>query len=517
MAVIREISSDDQIDPSLNALREFLESTTQPAAVTKASGRLVLSNGELFQLFPQLELVTAGESFLLHEVIVNSSDESRRTQIGKQLIGAVQKANSTCVPEQLRISCSSQISLHVTISPQLREGSKPYLLWSFRDVGNDNRLEERDQHSRKMQTLTRFAGGMAHEFNNLLTAILGNLELMRVQTDEPIETVMGNIESAEIAALRASSLIQELRRFGTREIPLREVRSVVRSIRRVRRILSGTVSKNIEVTQSFDSEHELHAHINSDQFEEAMLKLGVNSAEAIGKAEGQIHISACSAVDESGKPIVRIDISDTGRGMCEATREQAFEPLFTTKDEAKASGLGMSIAHGLIEEMGGYIRISDTSDKGSVVSVFLPRESSNDVAEEESSVNGSSLPALRIATLDNERSIRNVLSGMLALLGHSVEAFGDGKELVHALESGDRFDLVIIDHVMPGMTGRATYVKLRDIDSNVPVIISSGKGIDISRFCPECLTKPNAFLKKPFSMEEVASVLSSVTVGQCQK
>ena len=516
MAGIRELSMDDKIDSSLSGLREFLESASQPVAVTKSCGSLVLSNGELLQLLPQLQLANAGEKLFLHQVITSCSDESRRDQIARQLDEALQRSSETFLPEQLRLLCGNHLALHVTISPQLRDGQRPYLLWSLRDVGNDNRLQERDQHSRKMQTLTRFAGGMAHEFNNLLTAILGNLELMRARSDGQLKDVLGNIESAEIAALRASALIQELRRFGTREIPLREVRSVSRSIRRTRRILSGTVPRNIEITHSFENEHELYALINSDQLEEALLKLAVNSAEAIGKVSGQIHISAGSFLDESDQPVVRIDLSDTGRGMCEATREQAFEPLFTTKDEAKAAGLGMSIAHGLIEEMGGSIRISDTSESGSVVSVFLPRISADDVPDDDSSVNGSVTQTLRIATLDNERSVRNVVSGMLALLGHTVEAFGDGEELMRAFASGDRFDLVIIDHVMPGMTGRATYLKLREIDANVPVIISSGKGIDINRFCPECTKKPDAFLKKPFSMEELAGVLASVTAGYFQ-
>jgi len=516
MAAIRELTSNGLEDSSLSGLREFLDGAGQPAAVSKGCGRLVLANSEFVDLLPELKAATFGNKISLLELVIDSADESCRGIIAEQLDEAIRLASTSCMPEQRLLRRCSKESLHITISPQVRENSKPVLLWILRDVGKDHRLEERDEHSKKMQTLTRFAGGMAHEFNNLLTAILGNLELMRVRPEQTIEAAKGHIESAEIAALRASALIQELRRFGTREIPLREAKSVPRSIRRARRILSGTVSRNIEITHGFEDEDQLYALINADQLEEALLKLGVNSAEAIGSAAGKIQINAGSFEDESGKPVIRIDITDSGRGMCKQTREQAFEPLFTTKDDAKAAGLGMSIAHGLIEEMGGYVRISDTSDKGSVVSVFLPRLSAGQIREDESSVKSGFVPELRIATLDDEHSVRNVVSGMLSLLGHTVQTFADGEELIKAFQSGERFDMVLIDHVMPGMTGRGTYLKIREIDSNVPVVISSGKGIDITRFCPECTVQPNAFLKKPFTMEELAAVISSLTVNEYQ-
>lgn len=508
VASVRVVKDESELDSELGGFGKVLEDLELPAAVTKKCGRLVLSNDQLISLFSQLGSHDPAETNLC-ELLVSHADVSAQPESIRDLQAAVEKCGSSPVPQQLVLHCRNRVSLSVSISPQVSNPDTCYLLWVLRDVGIDSRLEERDQHHQKMQTITRFAGGMAHEFNNLLTAILGNFELIRARPDVSVSSVIGNLESAEVAALRASQLIQELRRFASREVPLREVKSIPRAIRQTRRILAGSVARNIEVTHSFENEASLYALINSGQLQEALLKLGMNAAEAIGGTAGRIHFEVGVVDDESGNPIVRIDVSDSGHGMCKLTRERAFEPLFTTRDESRAAGLGMSIAHGLIEEMGGQIRIADTSDFGSVVSVTLPMVPPVSSVEDDSSVAPPTL-GLKIGTLDNERSIRKVVLGMLSLLGHEAQTFVDGAELIDAFENGQRFDLLLIDHVMPGMTGRATYQRIRELDPDVRVVICSGQHLDVSRFCLECERQPDGFLKKPFSMEELASLLAAM-------
>lgn len=331
---------------------------------------------------------------------------------------------------------------------------------------------------------------------------------MRARPEALVTDVSGNIESAEVAALRASQLIQELRRFASREVPMREVRSISRVVRRTVRILSGTVPSGTTITLAFDDEAELYGLINADQLQEALLKLATNALESLGPDGGRIHFEAGVTLDGDGAPPrIQIDVIDTGHGMTDGIRELAFEPLFTTKDSAKSIGLGMSIAHGLVEEMGGEVRIADTSEQGTVVSVLLPQVVVPNGVSDESSLCDLK-KTVRVATVEHELSVQNVMCGMLKLLGHEVATFGDGKQLLEALHAGGEYDLVIIDHVMPGMTGRATYEAIRRSNNEVPVIICSGQQLDVSRFCPECQKQPEGFLKKPFSLEELHATIA---------
>lgn len=505
--VVKEVTSDSSVDSTLEGFPASLEALKIPAAVTRPDGRIALSNGHLLQLCPDLSDETA-QPLSLPDALLRLCADSHRTEARTRLAGLLADLAASVEPRDISIVCSKRLSLRLSVSPQIRDARQTWLLWIIRNQGAEHLLEERDEHSRKMRTITRFAGGMAHEFNNILTAILGNLELMRAQPDNRVQDVSGNIESAEVAALRASQLIQELRRFASREIPTREVRSVSRVIRRTVRILSGTVPVGTSLTLDFDDEAELYGLINADQLQEALLKLAANALEALGPDGGRIHFDAgVTLLGEGLPPQIQIDVTDTGHGMSDGIRELAFEPLFTTKDSAKSTGLGMSIAHGLIEEMGGEIRISETSEQGTVISILLPQVGVPSGVSDESSF-CQPQKTIRIATVEHELSVQHVMQGMLVLLGHEVGTFGDGKQLLDALRDGGEFGLVIIDHVMPGMTGRATYEAIRQFNDDVPVIICSGQQLDVSRFCPNCGRQPDAFLKKPFSLEELQAAIS---------
>ncbi|GEM_PF-2413533 len=499
----------------LNGLSDWLESTAVPSAVTRSDGRMILSNDELIKILP--ELLTAAEhgAFSLHELLSENSDEKSEVTFQK-LQAAICRCLDGPVPQSMQVRCTNKRCLAVTIAAQIdHKGAKQLLVWSIQETGQQQRLQQRDLHSEKMEAIARLAGGIAHEFNNLLTAVLGNLELIRSRPDAAVSQVVGNLESAEVAALRASQLIQELRRFASREASRREIKSVVPSVRKVRRILAGMVARNIEVSHSFENESQLFAEINSSQLEDALLKLGINSAEAIGNnQEGQIHFSiAAKDGHQHTNGQLEILISDSGHGMDATIRDRAFEPFFTTKDSEKSFGLGMAIAYGLIEEMGGTISIANTSETGSQISVSFPLQadqSKNGATVSDSSVHESPVQLL-IAMVDNELSIRNVASGMLKFLGHQVVLFSDGTNFLKAIQDGQSFDLVLLDNVMPGMTGRSTYEKMRGMNADIPVIICSGRSLNLDTFCSISNHQPNAFLAKPFTILDLSSAIAPFT------
>ena len=513
LAAVRLVPEGTELGSSvLDGLRNWLEATEVPAAITDRNGRLIISNDQLVKILPEVLIAEerGGINFvdLLTEVSAKQSHSSPQN-----LRKALNDCSKSPIPQSLQLSCNDGRRLTIHVAAQIDESASPNLIvWSVLDSVQHQKLQLHDKHSEKMEAITRLAGGMAHEFNNLLTAILGNIELIRSRPDVSVTHVVGNLESAEVAALRASQLIGELRRFGSREVPPSQVSSVVSIVKKVRRILSGMVARNIDVSHSFENDGRLFARINPGQLEEALLKLGVNSAEAIGpENDGRINLSVSTRTcDEHELGLLEIVISDSGPGMDTTTRERAFEPFFTTKYNEKAFGLGMAIAYGLIEEMGGTINIADSSEAGSCVSICFPLEPNpdNDLPpDNDSSINEAPVQ-LRIAMVDNELSIRNVANGMLKLLGHKVALFSDGTHFLNSIKSGQKFDLVLMDSVMPGMTGRTTFGKLRELDVDLPVIICSGRSLDLQTFCPDGGSPPEAFLGKPFSISDLSKAIA---------
>lgn len=503
LASIREVSESDVHD-DLRWLVGSLEEMSEAAAITDRRGHLQFINDHLFQAIPELQAMSAENN--LPSVLISKFVEADDEQTTRSLADTMEQSAVSLAPQSIMLGHPGSKSIEVVVYSVMIQ-SEVLLLWTIYNTEFDQKMIQRDEHLRKMETITRFAGGMAHEFNNILTAIIGNLELIRSDTDRKVSDVLQSVESAEVAALRASQLIHELRRFSSRELPSRVVRSVPRIVRRVQRVLAGTVSRNISVKQTFEGESDLYSNVDTDHLQEALLKLGVNAVEAIGSSDGEIHFDVRCNTEGDGRR-VQIDIRDTGSGMSAATREHAFEPLFTRRDGGTARGLGMSIAHGLIEEMDGEVLIQKTSSAGTVIRVLLPLTRQIREDNSDSSLSRTAGTGLKVATVDNESSVRSVLTGMLQILGNKVMAYSDGHTLLEMLKGGEEFDVIVLDYVMPGMTGRATYEAIRAVDEEVAVIICSGLPISVDQFNASGNRQPDAFLRKPFSLSDLSQALS---------
>ncbi len=212
-----------------------------------------------------------------------------------------------------------------------------------------------------------------HEFNNLLTAILGNLDLMRTDLAKPVVAIADRITAAEKAAVRANRLIKELRMFAGRDVFAQEIQSLIPVVQRVRESLSSLCEGRIVVTDSVpgNNAHCMTAKFNAEQLEEALMKLGKNALEAIGDGTGTVDFEL-QVVTVENSELLQITIRDSGSGMHRETKSRAFEPFFTTKDPTAHSGLGMAVAYGLIQEMNGGIQIVESTQTGTAVRVRFP-------------------------------------------------------------------------------------------------------------------------------------------------
>lgn len=500
-------------------LTDWVSQAECALALTTVCGRVLTINGPLARLIPYTVAGPVTDPVCVSSLLQNRCGVRNAHSILETFSG---RCTKNCVARRFELSGHDDILFSVIVFPQVVGGTAEYLVWQFEDIRHAQQLQDYEAHTEKMNVISRLAGGMAHEFNNLLTAILGNLELIRTRPAETIEAVLTNIDAAESASLRATRLIDELRRFSSRNPPHQEAQALAPIVRRVHRKLAGTAPSNIKVLSSIKGDQQsLRALFNADALTDALLKLGLNAVEAIGTDRGYIEIGVCeSQCTSSRKPVVQIDVNDTGHGMSLATQARAFEPFFSTKQSSCAPGLGMALAYSLIEEMGGAIRIVGSSEEGSRIRVTLPLAPSspevtpisNAAVTAQPDANGvrsevAANRALAVALVDDDADVRSVGRGLLQHRGHNVTTFLSGADLLVAMGEGATFDLIVLDNSMPVLSGQATYVRIRQIDEDVPVVISSGRIPDLATFAPPTMAAPNGFLAKPFTLADVTALL----------
>lgn len=486
-------------------LTDWLSDSVNSVAVTDRNGLMICCN----RLFSELLPVKAGDDLLhcLHECYENCNSKLPLSSFAETL-------QDSRHSHRMLLRQNEQTRLELIVYPQLGQSGEVELwLWEFFDVHQALRLQEHAAHTEKMNAISRLAGGMAHEFNNLLTAVLGNLELIRARGQQGDGQLLPNVEAAEGAALRASQLISDLRRFASRSTPAREQQLVVPIVRNAQRILHGIAPPSVSISlQDETNGLELAASVNADVLSEALLKLGVNAIEAMADGSGVVRISV--GVQESAEelePQLRILVEDTGCGMPAAVRQRAFEPFFTTKDPTTAAGLGMAMAYSLIEEMDGRIDIEKSDSSGTRIAISLPLTSALPRTSSDNSVEEAHASRrLRIAVVDNNAGIREVGKGMFRHLGHDALTFPSGPRLLDRLDAGENFDLVLLDNAMPSMSGRTTYAEIRKMNTTIPVVICSGRPVELNSFAADGCEAPDGFLAKPFTLTGLVTLLNSL-------
>lgn len=362
----------------------------------------------------------------------------------------------------------------------------------------------------------QLTGGVAHDFNNLLTPILGSLDLLQrrgVGGEREQRLIDGALQSAE----RAKTLVQRLLAFARRQ-PLRpepvDAASLVRGI-------SGLVATTIgpQVRLELDIADALPlAQADAHQIEMAIINLSVNARDAMPQG-GRLVLSARQrnpGRDHIGVPegtYIVVSVSDTGTGMDEATRLRAIEPFFSTKGVGKGTGLGLSMAHGLALQLGGAMTIESEPGEGATVSLWLPL-SAVDATAASAPILTDPLVAGIAILVDDEDLVRASTADMLTEIGFEVIEARSGAEALRAFREHPHVDVLITDHLMPGMTGvELAQSVLRD-RPDLPVLVVSGYSDSLGR--KAAFTR----VEKPFRHGDLANKLASLLTregGQTQK
>jgi PAS domain S-box-containing protein len=374
-------------------------------------------------------------------------------------------------------------------------------------IAEREEAQEALRQSQKMEAMGQLTGGVAHDFNNLLTPIIGGLDMLQrkgVGNEREQRLIAGAAQSAE----RAKTLVQRLLAFARRQ-PLQPVSvDLAKLITGMGDLVASTTGPQIKVT--VEARDDLPpAKADPNQLEMAILNLAVNARDAMPDG-GTLRISASA---ESVRPghraqlrtghYIRLSVADTGAGMDEATLARAIEPFFSTKGIGKGTGLGLSMVHGLASQLGGALTIQSQPGRGTDIELWLPQSSVApevpDAAREPMAMPATSGSALLV---DDEDLVRMSTADMLTDLGYAVTEASSGEEAMRLIARGDRFDLLVTDHLMPGMNGTDLARAVLAERPGMPVLLVSGyaENAGIDPGLPR--------LTKPFRKDELAASLN---------
>jgi PAS domain S-box-containing protein len=365
------------------------------------------------------------------------------------------------------------------------DGTPLYLLGLTRDVSERRRLEEQLRQSAKMQAIGELAGGVAHEFNNMLTGILGYANMLRL-TAEPGTSVHESARTIEKAAERAADLTRKLLGFARRGRQRRESVDLNGVIREVVSLLRQTISETIHVSCEMNVE-DLVVIGDSGQLEQVLLNLALNARDAMPSGGDLAFATGIAELTESGnipEPDVKpgrfafVTVADTGSGITQEDMHRIFEPFFTTKGQGRGTGMGLAMVYGTVRNHGGFTTVESKPGEGSTFKVYIPLDSC-EVPEEPAPVAEPSAHSGtgRILVVDDEDLVRDVARSMLEICGYEVVTVSTGQEAVdYYRDHGDGIDLVLIDMVMPEMSGRDCFRALKEMDPDVRAVLSTGYG-----------------------------------------
>jgi PAS domain S-box-containing protein len=373
---------------------------------------------------------------------------------------------------------------------------------SVEDVAQRMALEDQLRQAQKMEAVGQLAGGVAHDFNNLLTVINGYAQLLlaRTQGDELIEQ---DLQPILYAAQRAAVLTQRLLAFSRRQLLVPRVIDLNAVIRDLQPMLRRLLPENLEIAVLLAPDA-IRVKADPAQVEQVILNLAVNSRDAMPDGGAlRIRVSAL----ERGVPPQRwavLEVSDTGTGMDDATRERIFEPFFTTKEVGKGTGLGLAMVYGVVRQSGGQIEVESAPGAGATFRIYLP---SVEQAEEDAIRPDSPAQPVTghetILVVEDDDAVRDLVGKTLEGLGYNVLAVSGGNA---ALKQSAKFkgeiDLLISDLVMPGMSGRDVARRLARKCPRLKVLYISGYADE--RIVQEASAEPRAsLLAKPFSPGEL--------------
>ena len=414
----------------------------------------------------------------------------------------------------VRLAAQSTEPVALTIAG-LRGLGEAVVLLLLKDNSEEAKLKRQIAQATKMQMVGQLAGGVAHDFNNILTAIIGHCDLMLLR-HTPGDSDYDDIQQIKSNSNRAAGLTRQLLAFSRQQTLRPQVLQLPDVVSEVSHLLKLLLGETVEL----EVKHGRHigpVRADPGQLEQVIVNLAVNARDAMaGKGGGTLTIQTypirADQVAELGSDILPVEdysalsVTDTGCGIAAAVLSKIFEPFFTTKEVGKGTGLGLSTVYGIVKQSGGYIFADSKVGAGSRFVIYLPvyREAEGAVQApvaapgQKDALWGSGT----ILLVEDEPTVRNVAERALTRHGYTVVTADNGEEALEALGRMDEIDLLISDVVMPGMDGPTVVREARKNRPDLKILFMSGyaeeqlrKSIDLENV---------NFLPKPFSVTDLA-------------
>ena len=501
--------AEEALRESENKYRTVLEANPDSVIVYDKTGKVTYLNPTFTNVFGWTLEECLGKKM---DMFIPEKDRSETHEMIKKLLAgenllAIQTHQNTKSGDVIPVSISSAIFYDSEYQPA---GS----VVNLRDIREQKKLETQIHQAQKMEAIGTLAGGIAHDYNNLLMAILGNTSLMAfdLRSDHPHYERLKNIEKYVQSGADLTKQLLGLAKGGKYEVKPIDINDVMRKSSE----MFNRTKKEIRIHSNYQKDL-WRVEADTSQIEQVLLNLYVNASQAMPEG-GELYLQTENVtLDDSytrylslkGGNYVKISVTDTGTGMDDNIKKRIFDPFFTTKDIGRGTGLGLASAYGIVKNHRGIINVYSEIDKGSAFNIFLPastKEVKQDMLMNQKSLKGTGT----ILLVDDEDMIIDVCSQILASLGYMPLLARSGKEAIDVYQRNrDRIVMVILDMIMPGMGGGETYDRLKKIDSEIRVLLSSGYSLDgqaseiIDRGC-------NGFIQKPFNVIQLSRKIKEV-------